>query len=208
MLSVVYDMISYEIATLLKPFAMQHSVTTCFSFNKNAEEAIRFYVDLFDKAFGSENGGSKILKTTRFGEEEIKALANVPDIPEGMQPGPAGSVKTIRFQLNGKEYLAVNGGGYFGQFNESVSLYVSCDSQKQIDILYDALAQHGEKQPCGWVKDRFGLSWQITPHFLWEMDECDDEDRSQEINKALYKMNKIDMEKLWQVWNGKETVTG
>lgn len=185
---------------------MQHSITTCFSFKKNAEEAVKFYVDIFSKAFGSEKGGSKILKTTKFGEEEIRALKNVPDIPDGMQPGPAGSIKTIRFQLNGEEYLAVNGGGYFGNFNESVSLYVSCDSQKQIDTIYDALAAGGELQPCGWVKDRFGISWQVTPHFLWEMDESDDEERAQEINKALYKMNKIDIEKLWKVWNKNESV--
>lgn len=184
---------------------MQKSITTHLSFSKNAEEAIRFYVDLFHKAFGSKKGESKIIKITYYGEEELNALENVDEIPEGMQPGPAGSIKSIRFQLNGQEFTAVNGGGYFGKFHESMSLYVSCDDQAEIDTLYDALAIDGELQPCGWVKDRFGLSWQITPYFLWDMDESDDRYHAQEINKALYKMNKIDMQKLQEIWD-KEAV--
>lgn len=180
---------------------MQNSITTHLSFSKNAEEAIRFYVDIFNKAFGPKKGESKIVKITYYGEEELEALGNVPDVPEGMMAGPAGSIKSIRFLLNGQEFTAVNGGGYFGKFHESMSLYVSCDTQQQIDTLYDALAVNGELQPCGWVKDRFGVSWQITPYFLWEMDEDEDKMRSQEVMKALYKMNKIDMEKLKEVWD-------
>jgi len=175
---------------------MQNSITTCLSFTNNGEEAIRFYVDLFNQAFGSGKGESKILKLTYFGEEELKNLLTVPDVPKDMMPGPAGSVKTIRFLLNGQEFVAVNGGGYFGKFNESISLYVNCDNQDQIDVLYDALAVGGERQPCGWVKDRFGVSWQITPEFLWKMDEDADTVRSQKVNQALQHMNKIDVGKL------------
>lgn len=182
---------------------MQNSITTAFSFSKNAEEAIRFYIDIFNKAFGSKKGDSKIIKITKYGAEELNALGNVSEVPDGMMPGPEGSVKSIRFLLNGQEFTAVNGGGYFGKFHESMSMYVSCDDQKQIDTLYDALAVNGELQPCGWVKDRFGLSWQITPYFLWDMDEDDDKERSQEINKALYKMNKIDMAELKRIWGKK-----
>lgn len=180
---------------------MQNSITTSLTFSKNAEQAIRFYVDIFNKAFGNNKGESKILKITRFGEEELKDLLSVPDVPKDMMPVPAGSVKTIRFLLNGQEFVAVNGGGYFGKFHESMSLYVSCDNQKQIDILYDSLAIDGELQPCGWVKDRFGVSWQITPDFLWEMDENEDKIRSQKVMAALYKMNKIDIEKIKEAWN-------
>lgn len=180
---------------------MQHSITTCLSFTNNAEEAIHFYVDIFNQAFDGKKGESKILKETCFGEEELEDLSNVPDVPEDMIPGPAGSVKTIRFLLNGQEFIAVNGGGYFGKFHESISLYISCDNQQQIDTLYDALAINGQLQPCGWVKDRFGISWQITPEFLWSMDEDDDKERSQKVMKALYKMNKIDIEKIKQTWN-------
>lgn len=180
---------------------MQHSITTCLSFTNNAEEAIRFYVDIFNQAFEGKKGESKILKETYFGEEELKDLLNVPDVPKDMIPGPAGSVKTIRFILNGQEYIAVNGGGYFGKFHESISLYVSCDNQQQINTLYEALAVNGQLQPCGWVKDRFGISWQITPDFLWSMDEDDDKERSQKVMKSLYKMNKIDIEKIMQVLN-------
>ncbi len=180
---------------------MQDSISTCLSFTNNGEEAIRFYVDIFNKAFGTEKGESKILKTTYYGEDELNDLLSVPDVPQDMMPGPVGSVKTIRFLLNGQEFVSVNGGGFFGKFNESISLYVNCDNQQQIDILYDALSVNGELQPCGWVKDRFGLSWQIVPDFLWEMDEDDDKVRSQKVMKALYDMNKIDINKLMEVWN-------
>ncbi|CAE6489458.1 MAG: VOC family protein [Candidatus Nitrosotenuis sp.] len=180
---------------------MQNSITTCLMFDKNAEEAIHFYIEIFNKAFGNVKGESKILKVTRFGKEELKDLLDVPDVPKDMMPGPVGSVKTIRFLLNGQEFVAVNGGGYFGKFHESMSLYVSCDNQKQIDILYDALAVEGELQPCGWVKDRFGVSWQITPEFLWQIDEDYDKQRSQKVMSALYKMNKIDIKKIKEVWN-------
>lgn len=127
---------------------MQNSITTCLSFSNNAEEAIRFYVDIFIKPFGKEKGESKILKVTCFGEEELKDLLNVPDVPKDMMPGPAGSVKTIRFLLNGQEFIAINGGGYFGRFHESISLYVCCDNQQQIDILFGALAVNAELRPC------------------------------------------------------------
>lgn len=180
---------------------MKNSITTCLSFSHNAEEAILFYIAIFNKAFGGKKGECRILKITHFGEDELKGLLNVPDVPKDMMPGPVGSVKTIRFLLNGQEFLSVNGGGYFGKFHESISLYVSCDNQQQIDTLYDALAVNGQLQPCGWVKDRFGISWQIAPNFLWEMDENDDKIRSQKVMKALYDMNKIDIEKIKEVWN-------
>jgi predicted 3-demethylubiquinone-9 3-methyltransferase (glyoxalase superfamily) len=180
---------------------MHNSITTCLTFSKNAEEAINFYIDIFQRAFENTEGESKILKITRFGEEELKELLNVPEVPADMMPGPVGSIKTIRFLLNGQEFVAVNGGGYFGRFHESISLYVECENQKQIDTLYDALAVSGELQPCGWVKDRFGVSWQIVPDFLWSMDEDEDKERSQRVMCRLYKMNKINIEKLLEIWN-------
>lgn len=180
---------------------MQNSITTCLTFTNNAEEAIRFYIEIFNKAFGNEKGPSKILKITYYGEDELKDLMSVPDVPKDMMPGPIGSVKTIRFMLNGQEFIAVNGGGYFGKFHESISIYVSCDNQQQIDILYDALAENGQQQPCGWVKDRFSISWQIAPNFLWDMDEDDDKVRSQKVMKALYGMNKININQIISAWN-------
>ena len=180
---------------------MQHSITTCLSFTKNGEEAIGFYIDIFNKTFGNEKGASRILKITLFGDDELKDLLNVPDVPKELMPGPVGSVKTIRFLLNGQEFIAVNGGGYFGKFHESISLNVICDNQQQIDTLHEALAVNGQLQPCGWVKDRFGISWQITPNFLWEMDEDDDKTRSLKVMKALYDMNKIDVENIKEIWN-------
>lgn len=179
---------------------MQNSITTCLTFSYNAEEAVQFYIEIFNKAFENKKGSSKILKITRFGEEELQELFNMSDVPKDMMPGPTGSIKTIRFLLNGQEFIAINGGGYFGKFHESISLYVSCDNQYQIDILYDALSVSGEIQPCGWVKDRFGVSWQIAPYFLWDIDEDNDKIRSQKVMKALYYMNKIDMNKIKEIW--------
>lgn len=179
---------------------MQNSITTCLTFSYNAEEAVQFYIEIFNKTFENKKGSSKILKITRFGEEELKELFNVPDVLKDLMPGPIGSIKTIRFLLNGQEFIAINGGGYFGKFHESISLYVSCDNQYQIDILYDTLSIRGETQPCGWVKDRFGVSWQIAPYFLWDIDEDNDKIRSQRVMKALYYMKKIDMNKIKEIW--------
>lgn len=180
---------------------MQKSITTCLTFSNNAEDAISFYVEIFQRAFKGKKGESKILRITHFGEEELKELLNVPDVPANMMPGPVGSIKTIRFLLNGQEFVAINGGGYFGRFHESISLYVECENQEQIDTLYEALAVNGELQPCGWVKDRFGVSWQIAPNFLWSIDEDENKERSQKVMCSLYKMNKIDIERLLEIWN-------
>lgn len=178
---------------------MKNLIITCLSFNNNAEEAINFYIDIFNKTFGTTKGESKIIKTVNFGEKELEHLQNVPEVSEDIMPGPVGSVKTIRFLLNEQEFVAVNGGGYFGKFHESMSLYINCESQEQIDILYDALAEGGQMQPCGWVKDRFGVSWQIVPSFVWEVDESNDREAAERMNIALFAMNKVDVEKLREV---------
>ncbi len=131
------------------------TITPCLTFKKEAEEVVKLYVSVFSSVFGN----SKILKTTYFGKEELEALKNVPEVSEDIMPGPAGSVKTIRFQLNGQEFMAVNGGGYFGKFHDSMSLYVTCETQNQLDKLWEKLSEGGLQQPCGWVKDKFGVSW-------------------------------------------------
>lgn len=166
------------------------TVTLCLGFNKDAEEAAKVYVSLFNSVFGN----SKILHTTRFSEKEIEALKKVPEMSEDIMPGPAGSAKGIRFILNGQEIFAFNGGGYFGKFNESTSLYVTCETQEQVDKLWAILSKDGIEQPCGWVKDTFGVSWQIAPAFVWEITEGTDEAKAERLNIALFGMKKIDIE--------------
>ena len=173
------------------------TITPCLGFINNAEEAIKVYVELFDSVFGN----SKILHITHFSEKELKELSKVPEMSESIMP--AQGIKTIRFTLNGQEILAFNGGAYFGKFHESMSLYVSCDTQEQIDKLWSVLSDRGEEQPCGWVKDRFGVSWQIVPSFVWEVDEDDDRAQAERMNIALFGMKKIDIQKLKEACKGK-----
>lgn len=164
-------------------------ITVCLGFDKDLEAAVATYVSLFDTVFGN----SKILGRSYFGAQEIAALRQLPEMSEEIMPGSAGDVKTIRFALNGQEILAFKGGGYFGKFHESMSLYVSCTTQEQIDQLWAVLSNGGEEQPCGWVKDRFGVSWQIVPHFVWEVDEGPDRKKAERMNIALFGMKKIDL---------------
>lgn len=118
-------------------------IVPCLWFNGNAEEAVRFYSKVFKD--------SKVGKTTYFGE----ATSEVSGQPEG-------SVLTIEFSLNGNKFLALNGGPMF-KFTEAVSFTVTCEDQKEIDYYWKALTKGGQEQPCGWLKDKFGLSWQIVP---------------------------------------------
>jgi len=164
-------------------------ITICLGFDKELEEAVATYIELFDAAFGN----SKILGRSYFGEREIAALRQVPAMSEEIMPGLAGDVKTIRFTLNGEEIVAFNGGAYFGKFHESMSLYVSCETQEQIDRLWAVLSEGGEEHLCGWVKDRFGVSWQIVPSWVWEVDQGSDREKAERMNIALFGMKKIDI---------------
>lgn len=169
-------------------------ITPCLAFSHNASEAVEFYVALFDAVFGD----SEIRRVTRFDERELEELRNVPEMSDDIMP--SAGVKTIRFALAGQEFLAVNGGGYFGKFHESMSLYVSCETQEEIDRLWSKLAENCiEQQPCGWIKDRFGVSWQVVPSFVWEIDEGEDRAKAERMNIAMFSMKKIDMAKLREV---------
>lgn len=161
-------------------------------FRHEAEEAVKFYISTFTPIFGN----TKVLKITYYGEEELAALQEVPEMTEDIMPGPAGSVKSIRFLLCGQEILAINGGEFFGKFNESTSLYVSCDTQEQIDLLWMALSHKGSEQVCGWLKDRFGVSWQIAPAVIQEIMESPDTEKAQQVMIALYRMKKIDLKQI------------
>jgi predicted 3-demethylubiquinone-9 3-methyltransferase (glyoxalase superfamily) len=156
------------------------------------EQAVRTYIHLFRAVFGHAGESAR----TTFSQAEIDTVQRLHGLPSGQLPGPAGAVKTIRFHLNGMELLALNGGGYFGKFHESFSLYVNCETQAQIDRLHEALSEGGQVQPCGWVKDRFGVSWQIVPDFVLAIDESTNRTAAERMNVALLGMTRLDGEAL------------
>lgn len=149
-------------------------ITTFLWFEDQAEEAANFYVSVFKN--------SKILQITHCGENA---------------PRPVGSVLTVRFQLDGQEFIALNGGPQF-KFTEAISLVVNCDTQEEIDAMWQKLSEGGEKVECGWVKDRYGLSWQIVPAILWQLVDSADPDKANRVFQAVWRMKKIDLETLKQ----------
>ena len=163
----------------MKPKITQ-KITPFLWFNDNAEEAVNLYVSLFDD--------SKILKVARYGDAG---------------PGPSGSVMTTKFQLSGLEFVALNGGPYFS-FTEAISLVVNCETQGEIDELWEKLsADGGAKSRCGWLKDKFGLSWQIVPAVLEEMVADENPARSQRVMQAMLQMDKMDLAALQQAYDAR-----
>jgi len=138
-------------------------------FDDQAEEAARFYTSIFKN--------SKIEKIIRYGEAG---------------PGPGGSVMTVAFELDGQKFTALNGGPHF-KFTEAISLVVNCESQAEVDEYWAKLSEGGQEVQCGWLKDKFGLSWQIVPVRLIELLEDKDVERSQRVMKAMFKMKKLDI---------------
>jgi len=157
-------------------------ITPCLWFNDDAEEAVNFYVKLFKN--------SKIGLITRYEGEAAKVAGK-----------PAGSVLTIAFQLNGEEFTALNGGPLF-KFSEAISFAVNCDTQKEIDDLWEKLSSGGEVQQCGWLKDRFGLSWQIVPTALPELLGGSPE-ATKRVMDAIMQMKKLDIKTLEQAYGAK-----
>lgn len=169
-------------------------IIPCLTFNHQAEEGANFYVSIFSAIYGN----SKVLNIARFSKEELEALSY---LPEDIRPGPAGSVRTVRFLLNGHEIEAVNGGKFFN-FCEGVSLYVRCETQEEIDWLWEKLSEGGEKSQCGWLKDKYGVSWQIAPAIVDELLSDPDSEKSNRVIIAIYEMKKYDIEKLKQAHKG------
>ena len=157
-------------------------ITPCLWFEKQAEEAVKFYVSIFDN--------SKIGTVTRYGEAGAEASGR-----------PKGTVMTIAFQLEGKDFLALNGGPVF-RFSEAVSFIVNCKTQEEIDRLWERLSESGDEkaQQCGWLKDKYGLSWQIVPSVLEEMLQDKDPKKSENVMKALVQMKKLDIKALRQAY--------
>ncbi|MCX6081959.1 MAG: VOC family protein [Chloroflexi bacterium] len=144
-------------------------ITPFLWFNDNAEEAINFYVSLFKD--------SKITNISRYGESS---------------PLPAGTIMTASFQLDGQEFTALNGGPYF-KFNEAVSFVVDCETQEEVDYFWNNLSAGGEEGQCGWLKDKFGLSWQIVPRALGVLAGDPDPAKAQRVIKAMLQMKKLDV---------------
>ncbi len=154
----------------MKPFQM---ITPCLWFDTQAEEAANFYISIFEN--------SKIVRTLRYGEAGYEIHGK-----------PAGSVLTVEFELNGQRFTTLNGGPQF-KFNESISFEVTCETQDEIDYFWNKLGEGGEFGPCGWLKDKYGLFWQITPAALAEMLSDPDEKKTQRVMNSFLQMEKLDI---------------
>ncbi len=142
-------------------------ITTFLTFDNQAEEAVNFYCSIFPK--------SRIVSVGRYGEAG---------------PGPAGSVMTAEFVLDGQPFIAMNGGPHF-TFSDGISLYVSCETQEEVDAYWDKLSEGGGEVACGWVKDKFGVSWQIIPTALNRLLSDPNRAKAQNVMKAMLQMKKI-----------------
>ena len=152
-------------------------ITPFLWFDDKAEEAMNLYVSLFKN--------SKVINVSRYGEGG---------------PGPAGTVITATFQLEGQEFMALNGGPHF-KITEAISLFVNCETQEEVDELWEKLSAGGEKSQCGWLKDKYGLSWQIIPRALGEMLGDKDPEKSKRAMEAMLKMSEIDIKTLRQAFD-------
>jgi predicted 3-demethylubiquinone-9 3-methyltransferase (glyoxalase superfamily) len=153
-------------------------ITTFLAYDDQAEEAAKFYVSVFKN--------SRIRSATRYGEAG---------------PGPKGSVMTVTFELDGQEFVALNGGPHF-KFTDGISLSVDCKTQEEIDAYWEKLSEGGEQGPCGWLKDKFGLSWQINPTILGEMFSDSNPEKSKRAMEAMLTMKKISIEDLKRAYEG------
>ena len=153
-------------------------ITPFLWFDNQAEEAMNFYVSIFKN--------SKVLGCSRYGEAG---------------PGPKGTVMVATFQLDGQEFMALNGGPHF-KFTEAISLLVLCETQAEIDEMWEKLSEGGATSQCGWLKDKFGLSWQVIPPILSGLMQDEDPERSKRVMQAMLKMTKIDIATLKQAYEG------
>jgi len=148
------------------------SITPYLWFDNQAEEAANFYASVF--------GNPRVVDIQRYGEAG---------------PGPKGTAMVVTFELEGQKFIALNGGPHF-KFNEAVSFYTSCKNQEEVDELWEKLADGGEPGQCGWLKDKYGMSWQIIPTALSDMLSDPDPDKSNRVMKAMLEMKKIDIRAL------------
>jgi predicted 3-demethylubiquinone-9 3-methyltransferase (glyoxalase superfamily) len=158
-------------------------ITPCLWYDDRAEEAAMFYTSIFKN--------SKIGKITRYDEEAAKISGR-----------PAGSVMTVKFELEGQEFVALNGGPIF-KFTEAISFIVNCETQEEVDYFWSKLSADGEESRCGWLKDKFGLSWQVVPTVLTEMLADKDAAKAKRVTHAMLQMDKIDIPTLKKAYEQK-----
>jgi len=154
-------------------------ITPFLWFDNNAEEAVNFYTSIFKN--------SKVGRIARYGDAG---------------PGPKGTVMVVAFTLDGQEFTALNGGPLF-KFTEAISFVVNCETQEEVDRFWAKLSEGGKEVQCGWLKDRYGLSWQIVPTILSKLLTDPDPEKSQRVMKAMLKMIKIDIRALEQAYEGR-----
>lgn len=152
-------------------------ITPFLWFNDKAEEAMNFYVSIFKN--------SKAGRVTRYGEGG---------------PGPKGTAMSVTFELDGQEFLALNGGPLFA-FTEAISFFVNCETQQEVDELWEKLSAGGQQSRCGWLKDRYGLSWQVIPSVLGKMLGDKEPEKAKRVMNAMLQMSKIDISRLQQAYD-------
>jgi predicted 3-demethylubiquinone-9 3-methyltransferase (glyoxalase superfamily) len=153
-------------------------IRPCLWFDDQAEEAVNFYVSTFDD--------SRILSTSRYGEAG---------------PGKPGSVMTVAFQLEGQQFMALNGGPHF-KFTPAISFFVNCETQEELDALWDRLLEGGSPSQCGWLTDRYGVSWQVVPSALGKLMSDPDPIKSERVMRAMLQMVKLDVAGLQRAYEG------
>src|SRR5208282_3482366 len=158
-------------------------ITTFLWFDDEAEEAANYYVSIFKN--------SKIGTITRYGEAGAEVSGR-----------PKGTAMVVTFQLAGQEFMALNGGPLF-KFTEAISLLVNCETQEEVDEYWEKLSAGGQESQCGWLKDKYGLSWQIVPTALGKLISDPDPEKSQRVMKAMLQMKKIDVQRLQQAYEQK-----
>jgi len=157
---------------------LSEKITTCLWFDTQAEEAAEYYVSVFDEG--------KILDVSRYGDGG---------------PGPAGQAIAVRFQIDGRTFMALNGGPALN-FTEAVSFVIDCSSQEEVDRYWSALTDGGEESRCGWLKDRYGVSWQVVPSVLGQLLGGPDPDGAQRAMQAMLTMRKLDIAALQTAYDG------
>jgi predicted 3-demethylubiquinone-9 3-methyltransferase (glyoxalase superfamily) len=151
-------------------------ITPFLWFDNNAEEAANFYVSIFKN--------SKVLSVSRYGDAG---------------PGPKGTVMVAEFQIDGHEFVALNGGPRF-KFTEAISFVINCDTQEEVEYFWDKLSEGGEKSRCGWLKDKFGLWWQVVPAVLGKLMSDSDPEKVKRVTEAMLRMDRIDIESLQRAY--------
>ena len=163
---------------------MIQKITPHLWFDKQAREAAEFYVSVFSNPFGSAQGESKITGGTK------------------LHDTPSGDAEVVTFELSGQPFMAISAGPYF-KFNEAISFVVRCEDQKEIDYYWQKLSAVPESEQCGWLKDKYGLSWQIVPTVMDEMMASGDKEKIARVTQAFLKMKKFDIATLQKAYEGK-----